>query len=211
MKRKVLLFAIGCICAVSALFFQSCTRESDVEEEEVDVEDYGQAIIGDWELEEYKWEDSMDYHLGGYFYTNSNYRILEEYPIFLPGPHVIEATNFETKCRISFRQDGTYVYSEGGSVSNTKEWTTIGDVLSLKGDVSWETVAHLEDNSYCIGVNSGVDSLMWRYVDTSYTREACFNTYNSNSKTIESLTRQKLTIVSEDYYGEQKTFKFKRI
>lgn len=211
MKRKILVFAIGCVCAFSALLFQSCVRE----------EDYEQSIIGDWELEKYTYEygETHKYGWATYHYEGTTQRVVEEDHIEeVSGPHKIVLDDFEKACMVSFKSDGQYIYSSGTDISNgnSQKWTVIGSAMKLEGGLGWNCGGcRYKDNSYLTG-----EELYDRYVDTTivgyhsdYTR---FELNIYHSITIESLTRNKLTIKVEDinqYHPEWnlvKTFKFKK-
>ena len=202
MKRKINFFAIACICAVGVLLFQSCIRE----------EDYDQAILGDWELEEFE-RIKGETHYGGYCVGDDISHV-----IVLSGPHIVKVTNFETKCRISFREDGTYVTSEDADVESPKNYTIIGDLIDFSGSISWCPIAHWEDNSYAV-YYTGEDRII-HFTDTSFTgKPRGWRNLTEipmgqarDAHTIESLTRRKLTIVITDNEGGANvTYKFKRI
>ena len=99
MKKNVITLAITCICAVSALLFQSCVRE----------EDYDQAIIGDWELTSVT--ESGEVHSYTHYDEQGN-RVNGE----SLGNYEIVASEFSEPCRISFKSDGTFTMTSNGDI-----------------------------------------------------------------------------------------------
>ena len=94
-----------CIFVSSFTIMTSCS---------IREEDYEQAIVNEWELEELTRRD--DFYVAGTWEWGTS--------VF---------SDFEEPIRISFKSDGTYFYSRGTKIHSSSDynWLILGDCLSL--------------------------------------------------------------------------------
>lgn len=172
MKKKII--SMLCIFVSSFTIMTSCS---------IREEDYEQAIVNEWELEKF---------------TRRAHFYIEKSGTFEWGKKIY--SDFEEPIRISFKSDGTYIYSQGTEIhrSNDYKWFILADCLNLG------TTPYLVSNVYChFEVTECSSAYQEDHVKPYYSL--------GENMTIEQLTRTKLVLFQGDESGEFERFVFKKI